>query len=90
MKNYTLKEYQGQTTLHQLDGTPVECIFKNPVVLPHPQIAGQMVIKATPCCNLCPAFVIINGDDTDLTELHLGCIKQYISITKEPTQLKII
>jgi hypothetical protein len=86
MKNYILKDYQNTPTLHNDKGDPIECIYKVPVLLPHPNIAGQVVIKASLCSNNCPAFQIIDDEKV----VFLSCIGIYCSFKadQEPVQPK--
>jgi hypothetical protein len=86
MKTYKLITEPGSETLAQLDGTPIECIYKNPVILPHPNLHGQMIIKATLCNNRCPAFEfldrhpLLNGNSK---AVHLHCCKLTVQIKQE-------
>ena len=84
MKNYILKDYQNTSTLHNDQGDPIECIYKVPVLLPHPNIAGQVVIKASLCSNNCPAFQIIEDENVIL----LSCIGIYCKIKADQEPVK--
>lgn len=92
MKNYQLQDYQNTQTLHNEKGDPIECIYKVPVLLPHPNIAGQVVIKASLCSNNCPAFDIIDEVEPVEKIVLLSCIGKYCRIKQdqEPVQLKIL
>ena len=90
MKKYILKDYQGTLTLHNDQKDPIECIYKVPVLLPHPNIAGQVVIKASLCSNNCPAFQIIDEVIPVEKVVLLSCIGIYCKIKadEEPVQPK--
>lgn len=85
MKTYQLKEVNGVLTLHTESGNIVECIMVGPTLLPHPNIAGQVIIQQRACSNNCPALDIIHPDDPELTEVWMGCIKIHRDI-RQPKQ----
>jgi hypothetical protein len=93
MKTYKLTGAPKAEVLTQLDGQPVECIYKNPVMLPHPTLHGQIIVKVTPCSNACPAFDIVpkdhpaNTSDGNNIELCLHCCARMIVIENETPKL---
>lgn len=95
MKTYKLTGAPGAEVLTQLDGQPVECIYKNPVMLPHPTLHGQIIVKVTPCSNACPAFFIIPKDDPEnftggkYVEVSLRCCVSVVAIN-DNEQPKIV
>ena len=52
---------QGNVNILFCDDNPVECIYKQAVVLPHPQISGQAIIKQPVCSDNCPMFDLTPG-----------------------------
>jgi len=87
---WLIKKVNGADTLTDETGTPVECIYRAPVVLPHPQIAGQAIIKVSLCCEKCPNFDLQAVSHGSLT-LHCTGIK--ISVYndgKQESQLKML
>lgn len=85
-----IKKINGADTLTHESGDPVECIYKTPVMLPHPQIAGQVVIKVTLCSEKCPNFQL---DDTLLDNLTLCCTGIKISAhnkEKQENKMKLV
>lgn len=95
MKTYKLTGAPGAEVLTQLDGQPVECIYKNPVMLPHPTLHGQIIVKVTPCSNACPAFDIIPKDHLEnatggqYIEVSLHCCSKVVIIENETPKLTI-
>ena len=91
MKTYKLKEIQNQQVLIHSDGNPVECIYKNPVVLPHPNIQGQMILKQTICGDRCPCFTIYPKDhsqnftDGKQEVIELSCTQTTIIVQEDNT-----
>jgi hypothetical protein len=41
--------------------SPVQCIYKMPVMLPHPVIQGQVIIQNPVCSDNCPMFKLSAG-----------------------------
>ncbi len=86
-KNNTMKETtQSKFNIRKINNTnvlhvnehPFECIYKGPVVLPHPQINGQMIIKGAPCSDNCPFFRLQN--DGLFNKLIFDCNKTEIDV----------
>lgn len=80
MKSYKLTGPEGNETLTHENGQPVECMYKNPVMLPHPTLHGQVVVKITTCSNSCPAF-----HTTKRQQVFLACCQTVIDIQQEET-----
>jgi hypothetical protein len=68
------------------------CPFRNPTILPHPSIQGQMIIQNPICSDGCQFFTIIDrsaekGLDNKPTEpkltLHLSCSDAWLEILIE-------
>jgi len=49
------------------NGNVCSCPFRNPTILPHPSIQGQMVIQNPICSDLCQFFEIVS--ETEITLL---------------------
>lgn len=49
-------DLNGVDSLTDATGKPVPCIYSNPTALPHPTIAGQVIIHQKACNSLCQAF----------------------------------
>lgn len=87
---WLIKKSHAQETLHKAGGDPVECIYKGPIMLPHPQISGQVVIKVTPCGTACPMFEL-KGEAFGKLKLH--CTGRELDIYNDDNQqqkLKLI
>lgn len=73
LTNFTLtSEKNGNGTeslVLRKNGNICSCPFRNPTILPHPSIQGQMIIQNPICSNLCQFF------DIDETEnlVFLSC-----------------
>ena len=67
----------GTTNILYCNDNPVECIYKIPVMLPHPQISGQAVIKAPICSDNCPMFELLPGL---FGKLKFHCTKHEIDV----------
>ena len=52
---WQIKKIGESFALHKKDAV-VQCIYKSPVVLPHPTISGQAIIQNPICCDNCPMF----------------------------------
>lgn len=59
------------------DEQPIQCIYKVPTVLPHPQITGQAVINNPVCSDQCPMFNLTPGL---FGKLKFECTKYEIDI----------
>ncbi len=87
---WLIKKVNGADTLTDQTGTPVECIYKAPVMLPHPTIAGQVIIKVALCCEKCPNFDLHAVSHGTLT---LHCTGRKIEVYndgKQESQLKML
>jgi hypothetical protein len=87
---WLIKKVNGADTLTDQTGTPIECIYKAPVMLPHPTIAGQVVIKVALCCEKCPNFDLQAVSHGILT---LHCTGRKIEVYndgKQESQLKML
>ena len=60
------------------NGNICSCVYRNPVILPHPTIQGQMVIQNPLCTDLCQFFEITSEE-----VINLNCSKTTILIEKE-------
>lgn len=81
---WNIKKFRDILTLHDEKMQPIECIYKNPVLLPHPQITGQMVIKSTLCNTNCPMFDLSN--DLVFGKLTLHCTGRCIDVYRDDLQ----
>lgn len=77
---FQIKKINDVNILHT-SNHPVECIYKNPVMLPHPNIQGHMIIKQTLCSDLCPMFEY--HKDGIFNSLTLHCTKHKIDVYEE-------
>ena len=72
LTNFTLtSEKNGNGTeslVLRKNGNICSCPFRNPTILPHPSIQGQMIIQNPICSDLCQFFDIISE-----TEINLVC-----------------
>ena len=73
----TKNQNSTEINLLTFDQVPVPCIYKNPVMLPHPRIQGQVIIENPLCGSHCPMFQLF-GD-----KLTFGCTKVNISVINE-------
>jgi hypothetical protein len=66
------------------EGIPLHCIYSDPTPLPHPHIAGQLIIHHKQCNSRCPAFqikeVYINHPPFAETNILLSCCKATIEV----------
>jgi hypothetical protein len=76
---FTIKVVNNSNVLFNDHGM-VPCIYKNPTVLPHPQIAGQVIINNPACCDHCPMFNLTPGL---FGKLKFECTKHEIDIYTE-------
>jgi hypothetical protein len=60
--------------------TPAQCIYKMPVMLPHPQIQGQVIIQNPVCSDNCPMFNLTPGL---FGKLKFECTKTEIEVYLE-------
>jgi hypothetical protein len=74
------------------NGKICSCAYRNPVILPHPNIQGQMIIQNPVCSDGCQFFTIIDrsaerGLDNKPTEpkltLHLSCSDAWLEVLIE-------
>ena len=83
-KEWLIKSGQsGVNVLTHPDGNPIECIYKAPVVLPHPNLHGQMVVKVTLCDSRCPMFDLTGKAFGKLT---LHCTKRELHVYLDDNQ----
>lgn len=82
-KDWLIKKTGNAETLHMPDGTPVECVYKSPVMLPHPQFAGQVVVKVTLCNTNCPMFEL-TGEAFGKLKLH--CTGRQLDVYMDENQ----
>ena len=68
---------QGNNNILFCNDMPVECIYRVPVMLPHPQISGQAIIKAPVCSDNCPMFELTPGL---FGKLKFHCTKHEIDV----------
>jgi hypothetical protein len=73
---FNIQKINGVDTLH-INNDPVDCIYKTPVMLPHPQIQGQAMIIKPICSSNCPMFNLTPGLFGKLT---FECTKTTIEI----------
>ena len=73
---FNIRSLQNANTLF-CDDKPVECIYKVPTLLPHPQIQGQAVIVTPYCSDRCPMFNLTPGL---FGKLRFECTKTEIDI----------
>ena len=63
LKNFSLtseKNGNGSESLVlRKNGNVCSCPFRNPTILPHPSIQGQMIIQNPICSDLCQFFTIL-------------------------------
>ena len=52
---WQIKNINNLHVLHHFD-SPVQCIHRMPVMLPHPTISGQAIINSPVCASNCPMF----------------------------------
>ena len=83
---FVIKKINNVSILHKNDA-PIECIYKNPVVLPHPNLSGQAVIKQALCGDLCPMFNIV-GEGL-FKSVKFECTKYEIEVYEE-TEMQMI
>jgi hypothetical protein len=76
---FTIKVVNNSNVLFNDHGM-VPCIYKNPTVLPHPQIAGQVIINNPACSDHCPMFNLTPGL---FGKLKFECTKHEIDIYTE-------
>jgi hypothetical protein len=76
MKNVNLQKFtieiQQETEILKINSIHASCPFRNPVMLPHPQIQGQAVIQNPVCSSQCQFF------NRNETQLILDCTKTKI------------
>lgn len=78
---FTIKVVNNNNVLFN-ENTPVPCIYKNPTVLPHPHIQGQVIINNPACSDQCPMFNLTPGL---FGKLKFECTKHEIDIyTEQP------
>lgn len=58
--DWQIKNIGNSLALHKKDAV-VQCIYKSPVVLPHPTISGQAIIQNPICNDNCPMFEYSGG-----------------------------
>ena len=73
---FNIRSIQNANTLF-CDDKPVECIYKMPTVLPHPQIQSTAVITMPYCSDQCPMFNLTPGL---FGKLRFECTKYEIEV----------
>lgn len=68
VSEWQIKKIGTSKALHKKDAI-VQCIYKSPVVLPHPTITGQAIVQNPICCDNCPMFEY-NGNLFGSVKLH--------------------
>lgn len=68
-----ITEHDGVLAL-TVYGKPAICPFRNPVILPHPQLQGQAVVSQPVCNENCQFFV----EDINLQKVWMNCCNQYV------------
>lgn len=63
-----IAEINGVLTLTKF-GQPCECPFRNPVILPHPQINGQAVVVQPQCNERCQFFYVVDYSNRQIVDL---------------------
>jgi len=80
---FNIRSLQNANTLF-CDDKPVECIYKVPTLLPHPQIQGTGVVLVPYCSDQCPMFNLTPGL---FGKLRFECTKYEIEVyTLTPLQ----
>jgi len=73
---FNIRKHYNANTLF-CDDKPVECIYKVPTLLPHPQIQGTGVVLVPYCSDKCPMFNLTSGL---FGKLKFECTKYEIDI----------
>jgi hypothetical protein len=81
---FRIKKINDINILHIKD-IPVECIYKSPVMLPHQNIQGQLIIKQTLCSDLCPMFIYLK--DGLFNNVNFKCTNHTIDVYEESSFL---
>jgi len=68
----------SETYLLKKNGSICTCPFRNPVILPHPSIQGQMVIQNPVCSEACQFFEVYEKKDNTVV-LDLICTNRPIT-----------
>lgn len=56
------------------NGNICSCSFRNPTILPHPTIQGQMIIQNPICSDLCQFFTyLLKEESEEKAILNLSC-----------------
>ena len=61
--------YGKEPLVLRKNGNICSCPFRNPTILPHPSIQGQMMLQNPICSDLCQFFNLLEGSLT----LQLNC-----------------
>lgn len=76
-QNLDIAEINGILTLTKF-GQPCECPFRNPVILPHPQINGQAVVVQPQCNERCQFWIELHFDTNTTVELLCSQSKMHV------------
>jgi hypothetical protein len=75
------------------EGMPLKCIYSDPSPLPHPHIAGQLIIHHKQCNTRCPAFGVsdrnFNSDKRPTIDVWLSCCGATIETEYQSEQMKL-
>jgi hypothetical protein len=77
LNKWTIKNINKLDVLHYFDA-PVDCIYRIPVMLPHPSISGQAVITRPICASNCPMFDLKKNGL--FNQLEFKCTKTTIDV----------
>ena len=77
LNKWTIKNINKFDVLHYYDSA-VDCIYRMPVLLPHPSISGQGVITRPICGSNCPMFDLKKNGL--FTQLEFRCTKTTIDV----------
>lgn len=77
LNKWQIKNINKLDVLHYYD-EPVDCIYKIPVMLPHPSIVGQAVISRPICASNCAMFDLKKNGL--FTQLEFKCTKTIIDV----------
>jgi hypothetical protein len=77
LNKWQIKNINNLHVLHHYD-TPVHCIYRMPVMLPHPTISGQGIINSPICASNCPMFDLKKNGL--FNQLEFKCTKTTIDV----------